>query len=69
MKIAHISISPAAAGALTAKIFVIVSVPEEKTETVHGNIFKRRWQMTEDSIAWRILEQKKYFALSPILSI
>ena len=40
MKIAHINISPIAAGALTANVFVSVSIPEEKTEISQGNILK-----------------------------
>ena len=50
MKIAHIMRSPAAAGALTAKVCATASVPEEKTEISQGNIFMSNAQMRDVSI-------------------
>ena len=48
MKIAHIRSSPAAAGALTAKVLTIAEVPVEKTEMSQGNIFKIPAQIKEE---------------------
>lgn len=67
MKIAHIIRSPAAAGALTAKALATASVPEEKTEISHGKILRRPAEIIAESMAWRSLEQKKYFSFRPLL--
>ena len=51
--------SPAVAGALTAKVCEMAAVPDEKTEMSQGNIFTSPAHISEESIEWRILPQKK----------
>ena len=66
MKIAHIMRSPAAAGALTAKVCATASVPDEKTDISQGNILMSNEQMRDASIECRSLAQKKYFIFRPV---